>query len=264
MRDTGRISRRALFAGAGAVGASAVLAACGSNRARSTSGAATTGTATSAAAAGTASATPTPTPTALGASGVNDPASLTFVVNKARSMPADYVPKNLVTPKLPNNNGQPIRKEMSDALDELAAAAKSEAGQAIIIASGYRSYPEQQRIYNGIVASKGQAHADEYSARPGHSEHQTGLAADVGISSQQCTLDPCFGNLPAGKWLAENAWRFGLLLRYPADLRKVVGYSYEPWHFRFVGKDVMADMHKRGIRTLEQYYGLPDAPDYVK
>jgi D-alanyl-D-alanine carboxypeptidase len=175
------------------------------------------------------------------------------------------VPPDLVaTPDgIPNTHGHPLRQMTTDAIVELFAAAKAEAGFHLVIASGYRSYSSQTFAYNGYVSSLGQTGADATSARPGFSEHQTGMAADILDTASGCgTEGACFGNAPAGQWLAANAWRYGFILRYPADKTPVTGYEYEPWHFRYVGTDLAAEMHTEGVTTLEEFFGLPAAPTY--
>jgi D-alanyl-D-alanine carboxypeptidase len=196
-----------------------------------------------------------------------DPTSIWAVVDKLRPIPngSEYVPPDLVaTPDgIPNTHGHPLRQMTTDAIVELFAAAKAEAGFHLVIASGYRSYSSQTFAYNGYVSSLGQTGADATSARPGFSEHQTGMAADILDTASGCgTEGACFGNAPAGQWLAANAWRYGFILRYPADKTPVTGYEYEPWHFRYVGTDLAAEMHTEGVTTLEEFFGLPAAPTY--
>ncbi len=201
-----------------------------------------------------------PTP---GGSGVRitDPASITAVVNKRRGLPGDYVPPDLVIPAgVPNNNGQPVRQVMVADLQAMQAAMAAE-GIALRIGSAYRSYDDQRIIYNRYVAKDGVAGADTYSARPGNSEHQTGLAVDLDDGTG-CNLSECFKDAPGGRWLAANSWKYGFILRYGDGWTPIVGYKFEPWHYRYVGVDVAKDMHDKGIKTLEEYYGLPAAPDY--
>jgi D-alanyl-D-alanine carboxypeptidase len=201
-----------------------------------------------------------PTP---GGSGVRvtDPASVTAVVNKRRGLPGSYVPPDLVIPAgVPNNNHQPVRQVLVPDLQAMQAAMAAE-GITLRIGSAYRSYDDQYAIYHRFAASEGVAGADTHSARPGNSEHQTGLALDLDDGTG-CNLNVCFANRPGGVWLAANSWKYGFILRYGDGWAPIVGYSYEPWHFRYVGVDVATDMHDKGIRTLEEYYGLPAAPDY--
>jgi D-alanyl-D-alanine carboxypeptidase len=190
---------------------------------------------------------------------VSDPTSLTAVVNKRRGLAADYVPPGLVTPSgIPG--ATQVRQELLGPLESMRAAMAAE-GITLRMSSAYRSFARQQTIYNGFVAREGVAGADTHSARPGNSEHQTGLAVDLDDGAG-CNLNACFANTAGGRWLAENSWRYGFILRYGDGWQPIVGYTYEPWHFRYVGVEVASDMHDRGIRTLEEYYGLPAAPDY--
>lgn len=197
---------------------------------------------------------------------LTDPTSMWVVVNKQRPLnPKTYVPPDLVVPSLPlrvpGNETMEMRKETATALESLFAAAKS-GGAPMIVSSGYRSYSFQVSLYNGYVQSQGQATADTQSARPGYSEHQTGLAVDVEPADGSCNVDQCFANTAAGKWLAANAYKFGFIIRYPQGLQSVTGYEYEPWHVRYVGTSLAAEMHKDGIQTLEQFFNLGAAPNY--
>ncbi|HSW74562.1 MAG TPA: M15 family metallopeptidase, partial [Candidatus Saccharimonadales bacterium] len=114
------------------------------------------------------------------------------------------------------------------------------------------------------VAAQGKSVADSQSARPGYSEHQTGLAADLGgTSDPSCNVADCFADTVEGKWLAANAYKYGFLIRYPADKVNVTGYIYEPWHIRYIGASLSTEMHKSHIETLEEFFGLPAAPSYT-
>lgn len=195
---------------------------------------------------------------------IDDPASIWVVVNKLRPLdPIDYSPADLVTAPVSATNPASMRAEVADALVALFDAARAEAGIELQSQSAYRSYATQSTIYANGVAANGVEFTDRFSARPGHSEHQTGLAVDIGVPGGQCSFDACFGELPAGIWLAENAHRFGFLLRYPEGAQPVVGFDYEPWHFRYVGVDLAAELQRTGIATLEEFFGLPPAPDYA-
>ena len=191
--------------------------------------------------------------------------SLQAVVNKGRALPGGYIPKQLVVPKIPlalavGNQEMYLRQEAAEALAEMAEAAKT-GGANLMLASGYRSYNFQKNLYNSYVSSQGPAQADRTSARPGHSEHQTGLAADLEPSSRQCEIEVCFGQLPEGKWLAANAYKYGFIIRYPNGKESLTGYDYEPWHVRYVGQDLATKVYQSG-QTLEQYFDLPAAPAY--
>lgn len=199
---------------------------------------------------------------------VDDPSSIWVVVDKLRPLAdgADFVPPQLIDipGDLQNPWGHSLRSDTIDALEAMAAADHAEAGTTLVAQSGYRSYASQARGYSSYVSSLGQVGADATSARPGFSEHQTGLAVDILDTSSGCDLDsPCFGSSTSGSWLAANAYRFGFILRYPADKTAVTGYQYEPWHFRYVGIDLATEMHAEHVETLEEFFGLPAAPDYA-
>ena len=101
-------------------------------------------------------------------------------------------------------------------------------------------YVYQKQLYDGYVAQMGQDEADKISARPGTSEHQTGLAFDVTLPSGECFLETCLGAMPEGEWIAANAYKYGWIVRYPEGKEDITGYSYEPWHLRYVGIEVIA------------------------
>lgn len=205
---------------------------------------------------------PEPEPAAPALS-IDDPNSIWVIVNKLRPFdPMSYVPDDLVTPSVSSTNGQPLRAEAAAAAEQMAAAAAA-AGAPIHMVSGYRSYDTQVSVYGSFVASIGQAAADTTSARPGHSEHQTGLAADFG-GADGCTLDTCFADTAAGLWLAEHGADYGFVLRYPNGLESITGYHFEPWHYRYVGTDLAQTLRANGTRTLEEHFGLPHAGNYAE
>jgi D-alanyl-D-alanine carboxypeptidase len=196
---------------------------------------------------------------------VDDPTSLWVVVNKIRPLrPMDYTPPDLVAVPVAHVWAPQLRKAASDAVVGMFAAFTAETGLRMQSQSAYRSYTSQLGVYNQDVAANGQAAADANTARPGTSEHQTGLAIDISALPGACSLRACFGDTPQGKWLAANAWRFGFLLRYPANKVPVTGYNYEPWHYRYVGVELATELHTTGVGTLEEFFGLPAAPDYRK
>ena len=182
--------------------------------------------------------------------------SLQVVVNKHRQLnPATYVPASLV-----RIQAERLRTQAADAYKQLAKAAKAQ-GVNIIPISGYRTYSQQASLYDSYVRQYGQATADTLAARPGHSEHQTGLAMDIGNASGICALQACFANTPTGKWAAANARTYGFIVRYPAGAQAITGYTYEPWHLRYVGPVVAeASISKP---TLEDYFDLEAAPGYL-
>lgn len=186
----------------------------------------------------------------------DDVTSIWVVVNKQRPLnPKTYAPTDLVTV----GGGQQLRQEAATALAALIAAAKTER---LIInpMSGYRSYNTQVSVYNNEVKQFGQTVADSESARPGTSEHQTGLAIDVGGGG--CGIEDCFGKTAEGKWLAANAYKYGFIIRYTDAKQQITGYRAEPWHIRYIGGDLSAEMQKQGVQTLEEFFGLPAAPTY--
>lgn len=188
---------------------------------------------------------------------IDYPAEAAVVVNKQRPLsPLSYAPDDLVSV-----DGQQLRETAASAFLMLRDAAASD-GVAMTVLSGYRSYESQAGLYSGYTYQYGQSAADTISARPGHSEHQTGLAVDIGDPAGMCALHACFRETAAGDWAAENAHRFGFIIRYPKDASAATGYAYEPWHLRYVGVELAQSMHDHGSATLEEYLGLPPAGDY--
>jgi D-alanyl-D-alanine carboxypeptidase len=186
----------------------------------------------------------------------DEPASIWVVANKQRPLsPKTYIPSDLVGV----GGGQQLRTEAATALKSLIAGAKTE-NLIISPLSGYRSYSTQVTVYGNEVKNYGQAVADSESARPGYSEHQTGLAIDVGGGG--CGIEDCFGNTAQGKWVAANAYKYGFIIRYISGKESVTGYRPEPWHIRYVGIELANEMHERGVQTLEEFFGLPNAPNY--
>ena len=133
----------------------------------------------------------------------------------------------------------------------------------IALESGFRSYPTQQDTYGRQVAEKGQEAADLVSARPGFSEHQSGLAGDVVACAGACgTLDDLAATTQ-GRWVADHSWEHGWIVRYTDGATPVTGYSPEPWHLRYIGRDLARAYHDGGWTSLEEFFGLEPAPGYV-
>jgi D-alanyl-D-alanine carboxypeptidase len=128
----------------------------------------------------------------------------------------------------------------------------SVAGYDIRVVSGYRSYADQQFTYDYWVGQLGQAEADRVSARPGYSEHQLGMTADLGSADFGWDLTDTFGATPDGQWLAVHAAEYGFVLSYPQGKEATTGYAYEPWHFRYIGTQFAAEYEASGL-TLNQY-----------
>lgn len=198
-----------------------------------------------------------------------DPASIWVIANKRHALnPKTYVPASLVVPGIPlrsniTSDEQLVSNVMAPALEQMATAANKD-GVTLNLQSGYRSYNFQVNLYNSYVKNEGQAQADQESARPGFSEHQTGLAADLGgITSPSCNVAQCFADTPEGKWLAAHAYEYGFVIRYPAGKQSITGYEYEPWHVRYVGINLSQEMHKQGIITLEEFFGISGGETYA-
>lgn len=184
-----------------------------------------------------------------------DPTNFWTLVNKERALPMDYVPPKLVSPNLPIRTNatadeRTLREVIVKPLTDMFEAAAKE-GHMLMIGSAYRSSATQDTLFNSYVASAGYAEANRYSAHPGHSEHQTGLAVDISTTSQQCYLSACFIATADGMWLAENAHKYGFILRYPEGKEAITGYNFEPWHYRYVGVPLATALHKSGL-TLDQ------------
>lgn len=211
--------------------------------------------------------TPSPTPTSgfdKKALSIDDPSSYWIVVDKLRPLdPQDYEPSDLVEVPVPYVNQPFLRQVASDAVVQMFATFNAETGLSMQAQSAYRSYSTQVGVYQGWVDQLGQAGADLTSARPGFSEHQTGLAIDINaLPDQGCALEPCWGDTPHAQWLQANSWRFGFIVRYTGDKTAVTGYEYEPYHLRYVGVELATQLHDTGVTTLEEFFGLPAAPDY--
>lgn len=161
-----------------------------------------------------------------------------LIANKTYPLPSDY------------NPGE--NKEARAALNKMFADAKAEKNLDMWVCSGFRSYTVQKNLYNSYVSRDGVKNADRYSARPGYSEHQTGLAFDINYA------DSRFTGTAQAVWLAENAHKYGFILRYPEGKESVTGYMYEPWHYRYIGVENAEKIYASGL-TLEEYFGITSA-----
>lgn len=186
-----------------------------------------------------------------------DPGSPWVVVNKRRPLdPIDYEPDLTVV------RGYLVRTDAARDVAALLDAADAD-GVRLTLRSAYRGYPKQAAVYEGWVAQLGAEQADEVSARPGHSEHQTGLGVDVGGTTRpECDFEACFGETVEGRWVAEHAAEFGMLVRYTRQNSAVTGYAPEPWHLRWVGRELAAHMRATGVTTLEEVLDVPGG-DYA-
>lgn len=192
-----------------------------------------------------------------------DPASPWVVVNKARPLePDDYVPADLTS--LTGPSGGSSQRMTPDAADDFLAlyAALDGEGLPLRVTTAYRSYNFQSSIFNDYLNTWGRQRAETFSARPGYSEHQTGYAVDV-YTTEQCRLKACFADTDTYAWLEANAADYGFIERYPEGSSDITGYRHEPWHWRWVGQDLALEMKSAGERTMEEFFHLAPAPDYL-
>ena len=170
-----------------------------------------------------------------------------FLVNREFSISASYVPNDLTVPKVQGGGENTrMRAEAAAALEKMFLAAQEEQGLNLIAISGYRSYGQQASIHERKAASVGKKAALRVSAPPGCSEHQLGLAMDLGCKGST-GLTAKFGQTPEGIWVAENCHRFGFIIRYKAEWEEITGYMYEPWHIRYVGPEHAKRIHELDI-----------------
>ena len=191
------------------------------------------------------------------------------VANKLRPLvPIDYEPSNLrevrSSKSLDNSRGLELADQTASALEALAAQMFSEGAGQIFVNSAYRSYDYQVELFISKTKQYGLDGALVRSAKAGHSEHQTGLAVDVSVPAQGCAIMQCFGDTVGGQWLAENAWKFGFVIRYEEGAEEITGYTYEPWHLRYVGLDIAKSYRDQERHTLEEFWGFGAAQYYLE
>ena len=170
-----------------------------------------------------------------------------ILVNKYNYLTEDYIPEEISIEYA--RSGMQLVSEAKEAFETLSQEAKKD-GMTIIAMSSYRSYDYQVNLYNNYVKSDGKDAADTYSARPGFSEHQTGLAVDIYNKELPYTS---FEETKEFEWMQKNAYKYGFILRFPKDKVNITGYQYEAWHYRYVGKKAAKYIHDHNI-TLEEYY----------
>jgi D-alanyl-D-alanine carboxypeptidase len=190
---------------------------------------------------------------------VAQPATISVLVNKHNKLPDSYNPPDLVTTTVPfistaTSEKRKMRREAAAALAKMFAGAKQQ-GISLLGVSGYRSHATQTTLFNYYVKTDGYAKARTYSALPGTSEHETGLAIDVTGGNGKCAADDCFGGTPEASWLEKHAAEYGFIIRYPKGKDAITGYKYEPWHIRYVGTKIANEIMSKGI-TLEEYYNV--------
>ncbi|MCY0904439.1 M15 family metallopeptidase [Arthrobacter sp. H14-L1] len=197
---------------------------------------------------------------------LSDPNSPWVVVNKHLPLnPLSYEPPDLVRPALPPGSGGEaalLRAEVAAAASRMFVAAAA-AGAPMTLLSSYRSYDMQAALYGGYAAQTGGADADTKSARAGYSEHQTGLALDIGDANGLCNLNPCFATAPAAAWAGANCHLFGFTVRYQLGHDGVTGFYAEPWHLRYLGVEMAADIVAKGFGSLEEFLGIEPAAAYL-
>lgn len=187
-----------------------------------------------------------------------NPENILVMVNKEVALQKDYQPNDLVRPNVSFSFGDQqlekslMRKDAALALEKMFVEANKN-GVKLVAASGYRSYERQEFLFNQEVENVGLAKAEVAVAKPGMSEHQTGLTMDITSASMNYSLSEDFENQVEGKWLIENAHRFGFILRYPKSKESITKYKYEPWHYRYVGVEAATLIHENGW-TLEEYF----------
>ena len=159
-----------------------------------------------------------------------------LIVNKTYSLPSDYAPG--------------VSTIAQNAFDEMAAAAAQD-GITLFVNSSYRSYQDQESLYNSYAAERGTEAADEVSSRPGHSEHQTGLCFDLN------SIEDSFQYTSEGKWVNDNCYKYGFCIRFPKGKDAYTGYQYESWHLRYVGTELAEKLYNNGDWiSLEEYFGI--------
>ncbi|MCQ6276614.1 D-alanyl-D-alanine carboxypeptidase family protein [Bacillus sp. V3B] len=191
---------------------------------------------------------------------IQNPTNRMVLVNKEFALPDGYRADDLVRPNVRFSFGDEeddkslLRIEAADALEEMFEEAETN-GLYLFAVSGYRSYERQKMIFDAQVNQVGYEKAALLVAFPGNSEHQTGLSMDISSESNHFGLTEKFGETAEGKWLMENAHRFGFILRYPSGKEEITGYDYEPWHYRYVGEKEATEIYEKDL-TLEEFFHI--------
>jgi D-alanyl-D-alanine carboxypeptidase len=188
---------------------------------------------------------------------ITKPEIIPVLVNKLNKLPDSYTPSDLIYPDIPFTFEKKVQKrkmrtEAADAIGKLFAGAQQQ-GVNLLGVSAYRSHAAQTSLFNNYVQQDGYEAAITYSALPGTSEHETGLAIDVTGANGACAAEECFEGTPEAIWLQDHVAQYGFIIRYPKGKDAITGYKYEPWHLRYVGKPIAKDIMNRDI-TLEEYF----------
>ncbi|MDN3017864.1 M15 family metallopeptidase [Paenibacillus sp. BSR1-1] len=188
---------------------------------------------------------------------VANPESIPVLVNKQNKLPENYLPEDLVDANIPfifkeKSEKRKMREAAASSIEKLFIGAKKQ-GVNLLGVSAYRSHHAQTALFNSYVKQDGFEKASTYSAVPGTSEHETGLAIDVTGGDGKCAAEECFGGTKEAIWLQKHAADYGFIIRYPKGKSAITGYTYEPWHLRYVGKTMAKKIMSRDI-TLEEYY----------
>lgn len=191
---------------------------------------------------------------------VENPYEILSVANKDFALSGEYEPIDLTIPDVPfpfseDNPKKQLRKEAAGALEELFSSAEEDDIHLFAV-SGYRSYERQESIFAANVEQDGEEHANTYSAKPGESEHQTGLVMDISSEEIGFDLTTDFGATKEGEWIKNHSHEYGFIIRYPKGKEDITQYQYEPWHLRFVGVEAATKI-KENEETLEEYLSVP-------
>jgi zinc D-Ala-D-Ala carboxypeptidase len=186
------------------------------------------------------------------------PDSIRLLVNREYPLPAEYEPNDLVIPEVQSLHRKAVeprylRAVAAEPLAQLFQAVIQSTGVTLVARSGYRSYETQRQLFESRAQIRGTDAANRTTAKPGQSEHQTGLAMDVTSKSVSYQLSAVFGDTVEGRWLADNAHHYGFIIRYPAGQEIITGYLYEPWHLRYVGVELSEELYRTAL-TMEAYH----------
>lgn len=196
------------------------------------------------------------------------PSSIWTILSKTHPVSVDYIPNNLKIPNVSTRTDKSdmersVRSDIEQPLIDMFTSASANSYQ-LMIGSGYRSAALQGLYFNSLASSVGETVANQSIAKPGQSEHQTGLAVDITTVSRNCYLDNCFADTSDGQWLVNNSYKYGFILRYPEGKESITEYRYESWHFRYVGVDLATALYDSGLTLDEAWLYLVKANTTLK